>query len=81
MSRVRTSSSATGFDDDVHGFLWNSASTTISIASPRSGGRPKSTGLMRGAGVHAHARLPGEALAGAHQLDIEGHRARLAHQA
>src|SRR4029077_13709720 len=34
------------FCASVHGFLWNSASTTISIASPRSGGRPKSTGLM-----------------------------------
>src|SRR6267154_172106 len=32
--------------DNVHGFLWNSASTTISIASPKIGGRPKSTGLM-----------------------------------
>src|SRR5262249_56517685 len=32
---------------DVHGFLSYSLSITISMASPNSGGRPKSAGLMR----------------------------------
>src|SRR5262245_5061272 len=35
-----------GLCQDVHDSLWNSTSTTISMASPNSGGRPKSTGLM-----------------------------------
>ena len=66
---------------NVHGFLWNSASTTISIASPSSGGRPKSTGLMRVRAVMPRRGCPAKPLPAPTSSTSKVIRPCLAHQA